>query len=255
MNRYPREEISLTDIIKKSFRLHYLTLKHIILFILIITLVKYTAMMSAFFISNEIAKTVVYFFAWIIVIYLFSAALFSSHETFMDRSKTFSDALAEIKKNVSNIYGTFFGYIVVILCAYALAKLLMYAAYKILPHYLSPVHGVMLIITATIVLATTFMFFYSYPLAVIDSKKIKNAFYDSLLLSDKNKLGMFSLLAILIAVNMLISPESLQEYFLSTYHLGVLYDLVVLCVMIPLFINLLLLLINDAKLQIATEEK
>jgi hypothetical protein len=211
-------------------------------------------MISALFISNGIAKTVIYFFAWMIVVYLFSAALFSSHEAFMDRSKTFSDALMEIKKNALNIYATFFGYVISVLCAYAIARLLRYAAYEILPHYLSPVHGVMLIISATIVLMSVFMFFYSYPLAVIDSKKIQNTFYDSLVLSDRNKLGIFTLFAILIAVAMLISPEALQEYFLSTYHLGVLYDFLVLCVMIPFFINLLLFLINDAKLQLMAEE-
>lgn len=254
MNRYPNTETNLTQLFKSSFRLHYLTLKQTIFFILLITVVKNIAMIFALYVSNGIAQSVVYFIAGLLMVYLFSAALLSTHESFMDRSKTFTDTLAEIKKNVVNIYVTFFAYIVGILCAYGVARLLALAIHHILRNYSFPLHGVTVILLATFVLMFLAMFLYSYPLAVIDSKKIQSAFYDSLVLSDKNKLGIFVLFFIIIAIDVLISPASLQEYFLSSYHLGVLYDFVVLSVMLPLFINLLLLLIHDAKLQLMAEE-
>ena len=254
MNRYPDAETNLTQLFKIAFRLHYLTLKHTIFFILLIVAMKNIAMFFTIFVTNWLAQTVVYFMAGLLVVYLFSAALLATHESFMDRSKTFTDTLAEIKKNAVNIYATFFGYIAGILCTYALAKLLGVVIHHVLNKFSFPLHGFALIIMATMMMMFLAMFFYSYPLAVIDSKKIQNAFYDSLVLSDKNKLGILVLFFIMLAVDMLTSPTSLQEYFLSTYHLGILYDFVVLSVMLPLFINLLLLLIHDAKLQLMVEE-
>lgn len=254
MNRYPNAEASLTQLLKNSFRLHYLTLKHIIFFILLLTALKYLSFIVTLFVSNWIAQIIVYCITALPAIYLFSAALLSTHDAFMDRSKTFSDALLETRKNAKNIYITLFGYIVGILCTYAFAKLLGLAVYHLLDKYFTAVHGFTMIFSATLMLMFVAMFFFSYPLAVIDSKKIQNTFYDSLVLSDKNKFGIIILFFIMIAINVLISPASLQEYFLSTYHLGVLYDFVVLCVMLPLFINLLLLLINDAKLQLTADD-
>lgn len=254
MNRYPVVESTFTELLKKSFRLHYLTLKHCIFFILLITAVKYAAMMFTFFISNKIALAAIYFLAGLLMLYLFSAALLSTHEAFMDRSKTFSDVLAKIKKNSVNIYITFFVYLAIVFFAYAIGVMMEFAVTKILHEFRTTTHGMAIIFSAVLLLMSIFMFLFSYPLAVIESKKVKNALYDSLVLSDKCKFGIIILFSILIAINMLISPASLQEYFLSTYHLGVLYDFLVLCVMLPLFINLLLLVINDAKLQMVAEE-
>lgn len=254
MNRYPNAEASLTQLLKKSFRLHYLTLKHCIFFILLITVVKYGAVLFTLFISNSVLQAIIYSIAGLLMIYLFAAALLSTHEAFMDRSKTFVDTMAEIKKNATNIYATFFAYIIGILCTYGVAKLLGLAIDNLLDKYFSAIHGFTMIFSVTLILMFLAMFLFSYPLAVIESKKIQNAFYDSVVLSDKNKLGIFVLFFILIAIDMLISPAALQEYFLSTYHLGALFDFVVLCVMLPLFINLLLLVIHDSKLQVMTEE-
>lgn len=254
MNRYPKAESNFTQLLKQSFRLHYLTLKHCIFFIFLLTAVKYIAMIFTLFISNGIAQAGVYIVAGLIMLYLFSAALLSTHEAFMDRSITFSDALLGIKKNSLNIYITFLIYLAVVFVAYAIGEILGYVVTKVLNEYLTTTHGVTLLFSTVLLLICLFVFLFSYPLVVIESKKIQNAFYDSLVLSGKCKFGIVFLFAILIAINLLISPRSLQEYFLSTYHLGVLYDFLVLCVMLPLFINLLLLLINDSKLQLMAEE-
>lgn len=255
MNRYPTAETSVTQLFKQSFRLHYLTLKHTIFFILLMTIVKYIAAIFTLFVSNEIARTILFFFATLAGIYLFSAALLATHESFMDRSKSFTDILTVIKKNVVNIYSTLFIYIVGIICTWYVAKLLNFSIEKMLGSYFSAVHGFTFILSVTLILMFIAMFFFSYPLVVLEAKKIKNVFYESLILSDKNKFGIFVLLFLLLATDMLISPVSLQEYFLSRYHLGVLFDFVALCVMLPLFINLLLLTIHDAKLQLMIEER
>lgn len=254
MNRYPTEEISLAQMVKRAFRLHYLTLKNTIFFILLLVFIKYcTAVLSLFF-TNAIVHNILSLFTLLMGIFFFSAALYATHESLMDHKKTFFDAFRETKKNALMIYGALLTYIVIIVLGYLIAKLLGMIVVKLISDFQSPIHGVRVILSATIVLMTVAMFFFVYPLAVIDSKRITKTLYNSLVLSDKSKMGIFCLLFIIIAMDLLISPASMQEYFFSSYHLGVVYDFVVLCVMLPLFINLLLLVINDAKLQLKMEE-
>lgn len=254
MNRYPDAESNFTQLLKKSFRLHYLTLKHTIFFILLMIMVRYAAAIFTLLTPNETIRGIFYFIAGLLGVYLFSAALRATHESFMDRTKSFLDILKEIKKDIANIYLTFFAYIAGIVFTWYVARLLNLGIERILDRYFTAVHGFTFILSVTLILMFVAMFFFSYPLAVIESKKLKQAFYDSLILSDKNKFGIVVLLLLLLAIDMLISPASLQEYFLSSYHLGLIFDFVALCVMLPLFINLLLLTMHDARLQMMIEE-
>ena len=254
MNRYPTAISSYTQLLKQSFRLHYLTLKHTIFFIILLIAVKYFSVVLSLFITSRIILDSFYFIATLLAIYLASGALLAAHESFMDRSKSFVDIFSEVKKNIVNIYATFFLYIAGSVAMWYVARFFNLAIEKILAHEFSAVHGFAFIISLTLIIIFAAMFFFSYPLSVIDSKQIHKTFYNSLVLSDKSKFGIFVLFFILMAIDVLISPTSLEEHFLSTYHLGMVFDFVVLSVMLPLFINLLLLTIHDAKLQMSEEE-
>jgi hypothetical protein len=253
MNRYPAEVLSLGQMVKHAFRLHYLTLKNTIFFILLLVMVKYFSAVFSLFFTNPIIDGALSIVTLLFGIFLFSAAMYSTHASFMDHKNSFSGAFYATKQNALSIYAAFFAYVGIILLGYLIAKLFGMIIFKLVSDFRSPVHGLRVILSATIVLMTVGMFFFVYPLAVIDPKKITKTLYNSLVLSDKSKIGIFTLLFIIIAIHLLISPASLQEFFFSTYHLGVVYDFVVLSVMVPLFINLLLLIINDAKLQLKGE--
>lgn len=253
MNRYPTHELSLWQLFKQSFRLHYLTLKHSIFFILVLTLVKFGATLLLNYFSNYLVQDAIFFIAILLGVFFFSAALFAAHESFTDHSRKLIDVLTEIKGNLVNIYAAFIAYLAIIVGSNVLANLLNMLVRKLLTNIDSPVYGATTIISLVIILMAIGMFSLIYPLAVIDKKKIRNAFHDSLLLSDRSKFGLLALFFMLIVINLLVSPRALQEYFLSSYYLSPIFDFIVLCVMIPLFINFLLLLINDAKLQVKEE--
>ena len=89
------------------------------------------------------------------------------------------------------------------------------------------------------------------PIIIYDYYMEKSDVYRPPKYSVMQKFGVFiALLFFLMGmIYTLVSPATLQEYFLTVYHLQGLYDFVVFCVFIPLFINILLMVVHDSKLK------
>ena len=250
MNRYPDNVMSFSDLLKRSIRLHYLTLKHAIFFILMITLIKYLSILVLAFTPMR-AHKVVYIVAALIIAYLFAAALLSVQRAFFDRSESVLSAIKTIWRRILPIYTTLLTYVVGIVVIYYLTDYATMAVDKVLHEpTTSGLHGGTLIFMTAIMFVYIAMFYFSFPISVIDEKSMRRAFYDSALLSEKNKFGILVLFLILGSTLMLLLPGAVHEYFLTVYHLDAVFDFVVLCVATPIYINLLLLLINDAKKQV-----
>lgn len=250
MNRYPDSVMPFSALLKRSVRLHYLTLKHAIYFILGITLIKYLSLLAIAF-APLYVRIVVYVVAALIISYLFAAALLSVQRAFLDKPQSALDAIKTIWRRILPIYGTLLIYIVGMVILYYLINAATLAVDKLLhePHS-SSLHGGSLIIMTALLLTYIAMLYFAYPLAIIEERSIGQAFYDSAILGEKNKAGVLLLILILCATMVLLVPGAVHEYFLMLYHLDAVFDFVVLCVAAPIYINLMLLLINDSKQQL-----
>lgn len=248
MNRYPETELDLSVLLKRSIRLHYLTLKHTIFFILAMTVVKYLSILLLALFPGHLVHIAVYVVAVLLIVYFFAAALLAAQRAFTDQPLSTLDAVKSVWKRILPIYGTFLAYVIGAVVVYHLGNYLVIGVEKLL-HESLDVSGITLIISTAFLLVFVAMFYFSFPLSIIDEKPIHQAFYDSVLLTEKNKFGILVLFLILGATLILLIPGAMHEYFLTLYHLDAVFDFVVLCVATPIYINLLLLLINDAKKQ------
>ncbi|MCX7125130.1 MAG: hypothetical protein NTU49_05130 [Gammaproteobacteria bacterium] len=253
MTRYPMQELSFSELLKRSVRLHYLTLKHTIFCILFMTITKYACILLLGLFLNTYSQDVIYIVAALIMAYFFSAAMLATHNAFNDRPKPINDTLKEIWGRTLQIDTTFIFYVGGIFIVYYFSKLLLLIFDKLFHNLLShPLsgsdNGIFISMIFTFVYLA--MFYFSFPISVIDKKSAKKAFSESVLLTEKNKWGIFISFGIISITTLLITPGMIQEYFLSMYHLDVLFDFVVLCVAVPLYINLLLFLINDSRVQV-----
>ncbi|EKD45166.1 MAG: hypothetical protein ACD_70C00039G0003 [uncultured bacterium] len=249
MNYYPNQEIGITTLFGKSLRLHYLTLKHSILCIALITIVKFLAVCA----SNAVESGFLHWLFAIItaffVVYFFSMALYATHHAFLDSPKSFLESAQSIWQNKIVIYSVFWLYVVGMFVVYYALKFVL-EGLMYLFHEPTHLQGVILIICTAFLLVYVAIFYFSYPLSVIEHDSIFSAVQDSMLLSEKNKSGVLVSLMILFLIVLLASPGTMHEYFLSAYHLDGVFDFVLFCVGIPLYINLLLLTIHDTQLQV-----
>ncbi|OGT41209.1 MAG: hypothetical protein A3F13_08220 [Gammaproteobacteria bacterium RIFCSPHIGHO2_12_FULL_40_19] len=249
MNRYPDNELSFSDLLKRSIRLHYLTLKHTIFFILVITLIKYLSVL-ALALTPMPAHKAVYIIAALIISYFFAAALVAAQRAFLDQSGSMLNALKTIWHRILPIYGTLLIYVIGTIILYYLIDSVTFAVDKLLHEpSSSSLHGGSLILMTALMFMYIAMFYFAFPITIIDEKPVHKAFYDSTLMTEKNKFGVLILFLILCSTIVLLIPGAIHEYFLTLYHLDAVFDFIVLCVAGPIYINLLLLLINDSKKQ------
>ncbi len=253
MNRYLNNEITFSIMLKQAVRLHYLTLKHTIPFILAITIIKYAAVLLASLFSSDYVRDVIYIIAGLGIAYFFAAALLTTHRAFIDKSTTVFDIVSDIAKRIKPIFITLLVYVAGVIAIYYFMQLVLIGVDRLIVDRTSALHGGMAIISAMFCILYAAMFYFSFAIAVIDEKPFHKAFYNSALLSEKEKFSVMVLFIIFFAVIILLTPATISEYLLSSYHLGALFDFVVLCVAVPLYINLLLLTINDAKQQVLVE--
>lgn len=253
MNRYPDKVLSLTEILKRSIRLHYLTLKHTIACILLIAIVKNVAVMGLSLFTSAIMQWIIYLVAAVLIVYFFAVALQATNSAFRDQPKSIMDSMKSAWNNIIQTYLAFFAYVFGAIIVFRITRLLIVAVDKLI-HEPSAMHGLVHIIALTLTLLFVAIFYFGFPITIVDEKSMHKSFYDSILLSEKEKLGILMSLLILGAVILLLTPSLVSEYFLSMFHLDALFDFVVLCVALPLFVNSLLLLLSDAKKQMALEE-
>lgn len=251
MNRYLTTELSGRALIKRSFRLHYLTLKHTMLCIVAIIIIKYVTLILNSLIENSVAHIVFYIIAATAILYFFSVALLTTHQAFLDKPKLLLHTMKAIWKNKWPIAATFWMFVIGLLFLYAviifgipLLSKLFHASAS------SAATGLPLFIALCLLFTYLSIFYFSFPLVIFDKKRILSSFYNSAILTEKNKLSVFFLFSILGLTLLLLTPGMIHEYLLSTYHLDIVFDFIVLCVVLPIYINLLLFAIHDSKLQL-----
>ena len=251
MNRYPTEEKSFRDLLKRAVRLHYLTLKHTIPCILAMTIIKYIPIFLGLFFTNTIIMLFFYFLATTGILYFFSVALYITNSAFLDKTLSFKKGMQTIWKNKKIIFISFWTFVAGVFFLYYCANYGTFFFAK-LSHdsSLSHMKGFVLFILLCILATYIAMFYFSYSIVILDKKNIFPAFQESILLTEKNKLGVLFLFLILFMTLLLLTPGMIHEYLLSTYHLDMVFDFIALSVVVPIYINLLLFLIHDSKLQV-----
>lgn len=247
MNRYANNETSSGGLLKYGIRLHHLTLKHTIPYLLFMTIAKYVAVLLLALFPNGFVQAIIYIVVIAAIAYFFAAALLATHHAFKDKPVATKDALKLVWQRIMPILITLFVYIVGAIVTYFFVKSILLGVEKLISNQATVMHQGMLLISLLISLVYIMLFYFSFALSVIDKTPFYKAFYDSALLGEKEKMGILFLFLIFGATILLLTPGMISEYFLSMYHLDALFDFVVLCVAGPLYINLLLLLINDAK--------
>lgn len=246
MYRYSNEEMTFTGVLNHSMRLHYITLKCAILPILLITLVKFISALCSEFFLNPLAQLAIYSVAMILIVYLFLVALLATHYAFTDRSQSILQSFKGIFARWLPILATMVAYFIGMYLLYQFMSVMLYVIDKYV-HASSPLHGAIFMITGAFLLVYIAMFSFCVPLCALGNKTILKSFRDSIILTEKNRFGVLMLFLLVGAIFLLISPASVHEYLLATYHLDVVFDFIVLCVGLPLLINWLLLIINDSK--------
>ncbi len=246
MNYYPDQGMTFNEMVLRSIRLYYVTLKHIALSVLLLVLLKIVMVLAAPFFPEKIAEITAPIVATLVSVYLLSVSLLSAHQVFLDHPEPLSTVFLTVFKQLKIIYSALILYLVGSVVVFYLVKFFLIAAERLI-NQPSPVHTGVLLIGFCFVLVYFAIFAFVIPLCLLDKMPLFSSFRESLFLTEKNKLSVLMLFVIGGMITFIVSPGALHEQWLHAYHLSWLFDLIALFVFTPLFVNLFLLIINDSK--------
>src|SRR3990167_827195 len=211
MNCYPTGELGLGQLLKRSLRMHYLSLKYSIFCILLITFVKYLATSLPLIVSNPYVEWSLYLVSGLAISFLFSAALLATHRAFIDDPKPIGNAIRTIWARKLPIYAVLAAYFAGIF----LLHYVVVAVIAIEDHFLASIaiHGFTLMMLTAIMLTFIAMFFFAPSFVVIEEGTFSKVARSSLILGEKNKFGILVLFIFLFAIVLLLAPNSMHEYY------------------------------------------
>lgn len=256
MSRYPDETMSLGQLFTRSVALHYRTFKHAVFFILLFALVKDGGYFLSTLSENTYLQLGIAIIAFLVLILLLGCLFKSADIAISGDRQQFTSVLADTLKNYHVLLICLVLYVLGIVIAQYFSYFVRDILAQMFPHDEKTLHLTVFMLGIALIFLFLGMFAYAFPLcATGKAKTLGKAFYDSLILTVTNKFGVIVFFALSFMLFVLVSPTTLHEYYLATYHLSLLFDLVVLSVVMPIMINFLLLLINDSRLQVHFDEE
>jgi len=249
MIHIPNTPRPFSDLLGISIRHHFTVLKKIIWLIVMIVVVKDLYIYLGGFPTNPIWAYVVGIIMTALLIYLFVTALYISNRVLHSEGVSLSEAFLAVNKRLIPLYSASLIFIVAPILVVILSELsLHYFAGPAVERF--KYTGLIFTLAVGIPILYAFLrFFYTIPLIVTEDFPIWKAFSEASKLLGENWMRVFGVYACIIAVWLLVSPDTLHGHFMKAYHISALFDFIIFCVTLPIVTNLIVFMRNDLRLR------
>ena len=254
MITYPAQEQTFSELSMTALRQHYATLKAIFVY-----LIAFTALKGFYFSALDLsispyAKIAIHVAVAIIALFLIAAGLLVADRAFKGEPLSFKASFLAALQRLPRAFAFLVLYIAGAYLARYFGWLLLYSIGKLINEQ-SAVHSAMLLISLIFLAVFMAIFCLMVPLSIVEEKVSVRMVYESIIISGKQKFGILVLFLIVFFSGMFLSPVLFFHKldFVKNYGLGSLVDFIILSIVAPFFINVLLLIINDGKIQMSQE--
>jgi len=252
---YLNTQSTFSDMFYRAVRWHYLTLKNVFFYLMFIAILNGLYFFALKLNLGPYADYGIRVVAALLLAFFFSGALLMADRGFKDEPLSLGAGFITTCRRLPKIYMTLLIYVVGVVLVYYFGRFLLTALGKLIDDP-SAVHTTMFLVCIALVAVFLAMFCFALPLYITEQKTISRSFYESMFLSEKHKFGVFILFFLMLLTLLLLTPGMFfhKIKFFMHYNLDMVLDFVILLLIAPFFLNLLLLLINDGKLQMALED-
>jgi len=249
MDHFPDTKESIKQLWWLSlFKLRYV-IRHCFFYTLLLVLVKNLDLIVMRLPDWWYLKDVLHFILFIALLFVWAATLIQTDAVMRYRELNHVELFANLKNNTVNFLKGIFALLLFLVCLYSLGKGLSLLSARIWPENESLPAITFLLMAGVPTLVTLLLFFYALPILILEQERYLSSFAKSMSLIDHHWLHAFFPYSILLFIVVLVSPNTLHWHFLQAYHLTILFDLLVLSVMLPMFNIMVLLLLNDLRLR------
>lgn len=236
---YPSTVSDFDQLFSLSCRHWFKTLRQIFLYIVIfvglLALAVHIPMHKVFHILLEMIITV-------IALFLFSMALYRADALLKQQPVSFMQASKVIIQRILKVLAAVLIFVISIILIALLVKWVMFSLFRL--------EGAIAVLGLTLIgglpiMAGLIFFYFTVPLIAVDNESLWMAFYRSADLTQQNWLYVFGLYTGMIVILIALLPYTLHAHWLKTYYLMEVFNLSVLCLLLPLLINMTLFIMRS----------
>ena len=251
---YPLTQSTFSALFMRSLKSHLLTLKNSFIYLVLFVALKQLYFFAIAMPLGTASLVMLNILCALLTLFFFSAALLAIDHAFKGQPISFGRAFVIALNRTPKVYLATILFLLGSYITFYFGRFLIIAVGKLIQDQ-SAVHSAMLLVSLIMVAVFVAMFCLALPLSAIEKKPLWPTFFESLYLSDKLKFGIFMLFFIGYWLSIFMSPVLFfhASAFVKQYDLGWAVDLLLIFIVGPIFLNLLLLLINDGKIQVAHE--
>lgn len=246
----PTKPMELTKLFRKAIQYHYPVLKNTWLIILFMVIVKDYYIYLGGFPENDWLRTTLQIISIALIVYLWSASFLVTNQAIHEQSIKLSDSFQQTLHKLPYIYLVVIAYVLLGIILHFFSILMAHGLHslginKVSAEQLSFVF--FLSLPFMVILVSTL---FTIPLLILEDASLFFALQESIrLVGFKNWLRSFGIYFFGVAILLLVAPDTLHGHLLATYHLNAPYDFIVFVVTLPVFNNLLILLLHDLRLK------
>lgn len=238
----PKAPTNFSTLMRISAGIHFNLLKRIFIWLLLLTIGKDLVDYLGGYPDKEILQWVVNGCIALWILFFWGASLIASKNFFDGQNQPFS---AIFKKAISRLPKA-----IVVILFYLVLFIFFYWFANLFTKYSVPLSFFLLFSLPLNFLYV--LFYYATPLIFLENAAILSAFIQTTtLIGTQQWFRGFGLFAMSLIIWILISPDTVHGHVLANYYLSAPFDLIILCLLVPLLNSMIILLLNDLRLRIS----
>lgn len=246
----PSSPITFGQIFLKSLQEYFSVFIKILLFILILAIVKNIPLYLGGLPQAKWLRYPLEILLAAVIGYVIFVSIYVTNKILLGKTISFSQAIIESWQQVLKSYVALIIYIAIFMILYLLVHLILFGLHPTGHRALIYKGLISLFILSIPFLLFAVVTFFTIPLIMTDDIGVFGAFKRSAeLIGKKYWLIAFGLYIFLMAIFVIVDPYTRHGHFFASYHANIFFDLIVFCVTLPIFYNMLILLMNDLKLR------
>lgn len=248
---------TFSELLGFAIRRHFVVLRKIIWLIVFLVVVKDTYIYLGGMPMNPYWLSLIGIVMAFLILYLISAMLYATHCVLYNENIDWRSALSDMTSRIGRVVFAFIFFVVIPIIFYFIGY---WISHWLLEGSADPskYFGLIIVLLVSIPMMLVYLYyFFVIPLIVTENFAVREAFKRSPALIGhewRNLLRVFGVYACVLAIWLLVSPDTLHGHLLKMYKLSALFDFIVFSVTIPILMNLIILMRNDLKLRKAIRE-
>lgn len=246
MSYFPREEKDIFYAIDQSFKCYWPVFKRIVPWAFCLTLIEGISTYSNLYLVNDVFYWICLLLESFAFLFVLGAMLYQANSILEEKPVTFKEACLMVCRRLGSMYMVFVLFIAIII---SYCVLFFHIMHRLGEHAHSQplLANIFLLFALALLMVFIVFFLFTLPLIVLEGLSALNAIKQAYQLSKSHPVLIFTVYASISIVAVVVFPATQHAHFFMRYHVWLLFDFIMYCLLLPFVLNYMLFLLNDLR--------